>query len=70
MLRGDTTLLREAIALARAHGSRMIELRAALDLTRVEPAARDDLAAVYASFTEGFELPDLVEARDLLGVAR
>ncbi len=66
---------RQAIALAREQGARFWELRAAASLVRfwmalgdVEKAAegRRMLAEVYAWFTEGFDLPDLVEARTLL----
>jgi predicted ATPase len=62
----------EAIETARAMGSRMLELRAALSWARTAadgpgaPEARDRLARVYGTFTEGFALPDLVEARSLL----
>jgi predicted ATPase len=64
--------LREALAVARGQGARLLELRAAHDLFRLQ---RDEgrvaeaiglLAPVYASFTEGFAFPDLVEAKALL----
>ena len=51
----------------------MWEVRAAADLARLLAAkgertqARDLLAPIYGWFTEGFETPDLVEARELLG---
>ncbi|MFC7477919.1 AAA family ATPase [Dankookia sp. GCM10030260] len=63
---------RRAIEIARSQGARLFELRAARDLARLlrdlggAAAARDLLAPVYASFTEGFGFPDLVEARALL----
>lgn len=64
--------LRRAIALARAHGSRMCELRAAVTLGGIlrsvgRPGeARDLLEPSYSGFTEGHDRPDLVEARALL----
>jgi DNA-binding winged helix-turn-helix (wHTH) protein len=63
---------RRALALARATSSRSFELRAALDLVDLctDAAARskaiEDLAGTYASFTEGFDDPDLGLARALL----
>jgi predicted ATPase len=62
-----------AIALARQQGAKLWELRAAGSLARLwrdqgrQAAAHDLLAPVYASFTEGFGLPDLADARALLG---
>ena len=53
-------------------GARMSELRAATRLTRLWRAARkrpdgtDMLTGVYETFTEGFDTPDLVEARAVL----
>jgi len=53
-------------------GSRGFELRAAVDLARLLSAqqrqaeARALLAPVYGWFTEGFETPDLQEAKALL----
>ena len=50
----------------------MWELRAAMDLARLwrdrggRAQARDLLAPVYGWFTEGFDLPDLREAKLLL----
>ncbi len=61
-----------AIVVARRSGARTWELRAARDLARLwrdqgrVVEARDLLAPVYAPFTEGFDLPDLVEAKTLL----
>lgn len=63
---------RRAIAIARRMGARSWELRAAMDLARLQirrgrPAqARELLAAVHECFTEGFDTRDLVEARALL----
>jgi predicted ATPase len=50
----------------------MWELRAATSLARLwrdhgkRPAARDLLAPIYGSFTEGFDTADLKEANELL----
>jgi len=61
-----------AMDIARRQDARMLELRAARDLARLwrdqgKPRdAHDMLAPVYGWFTEGFDLPDLTEARTLL----
>jgi predicted ATPase len=61
-----------AITVARQQGAKLWELRAATGLARLRrdqgrlAEARGLLAPVYASFTEGFAFPDLVEARALL----
>ena len=61
-----------AIAEARAHGSRLFELRAANALARLWQAqgkrheARELLAPIYGWFTEGFDTKDLKEAKALL----
>jgi DNA-binding winged helix-turn-helix (wHTH) protein/tetratricopeptide (TPR) repeat protein len=60
-----------ALSIAREQGARSFELRAALcvaklDRGRRSRAALDDLRRIYASFSEGFETADLVEARRLL----
>jgi tetratricopeptide (TPR) repeat protein len=63
---------REAIALARELGTRLQELRATTRLARVlanhgrAAEARTLLAPLYASFTEGFDTRDLIEAKALL----
>ena len=50
----------------------MLELRALVSLCRVRRALgaisqeRDALTALYSEFTEGFETPDLSEARVML----
>lgn len=60
-----------AIIVARRQEARMLELRATMDLARLEaekgdPAqARERLLACMAGFTEGFETRDLREARAL-----
>jgi hypothetical protein len=64
--------LREALALAAARGERALELRAATSLARVladggrRAEARQPLADVLASFTEGFDTADVRAARALL----
>ena len=63
---------RTAIATARRQQSKACELRATTSLARLWQRqgrggeARDALAAVYGTYTEGFTMPDLVEARLLL----
>ena len=63
---------REAMDLARRHGAKAFELRATTSFGRWLQAqgraaeARDLLAPLYASFTEGFDTRDLVEAKALL----
>jgi len=65
-------LLAQATETARAHGARSLELRAALAAARLlrtlgpDDEARDRVAAAYAGFTEGFDDPDLREARAVL----
>jgi class 3 adenylate cyclase/predicted ATPase len=62
----------KAVAVAQEQGARGFELRAAVSLARLRrdqgrPAeARDLLARVYSWFTEGFDTPDLKEAKALL----
>jgi predicted ATPase len=66
------TRFQQAIAIARKHNSKGWELRAATSLARLWHSqgrgdeARAMLAGVYDTFTEGFGMPDLVEARLLL----
>jgi predicted ATPase len=63
---------RTALAIAREQGTRGYELRAATSLARLwreqgrQGEARDLLAPVYGSFTEGFDTADLKEAKRLL----
>jgi predicted ATPase len=77
--RADATVLAAALAhmdkardLARADGARSFELRAAMGRVRIcqgsehHAKALQDLAEVYAGFTEGFDTPDLQGARTLL----
>ena len=62
----------EAIETARRQGARMLELRAAVSLARLQQrqgrpqAARQALAEVYDWFTEGFDTADLKAANNLL----
>ncbi len=64
--------LSKAIALARRQGARSVELRCALSLARVRDlqgkrdAARQLLAAVCGTFSEGFDTRDWLDARALL----
>ncbi|MGC9400251.1 MAG: ATP-binding protein [Anaerolineae bacterium] len=61
-----------AIDVARAQHARLWELRATVSLARLWQAqgraaeGRDRLATVYGWFTEGFETPDLIAAREQL----
>ena len=63
----------KAIAVARRQEARSWELRAATGLARLwkrqgrTEEARELLAGVYGWFTEGFDTPDLKEAKTLLG---
>jgi len=65
-------LLEESMAVAKNQEARSLELRAAVDLARLHrdqgrhAEARDLLAPVYGWFTEGFDTPDLKEAKALL----
>jgi predicted ATPase len=62
----------KAIDVARAQGARSFELRATTSLARLwkDQGKKEDaqrrLAAIYGWFTEGFDTPDLVEAKALL----
>jgi class 3 adenylate cyclase/tetratricopeptide (TPR) repeat protein len=63
----------EAIKIAERSGAKLFELRAATTLARLwcdqgkRTEARDLLAPIYGWFTEGFDTPDLKEAKALLG---
>jgi class 3 adenylate cyclase/predicted ATPase len=65
-------LYRKALSVAEAQQAKLWELRAAASLVRLRrdqgrrAEARDLLAPVYGWFTEGFETPDLKEAKALL----
>ena len=57
----------ETIVIARASGARAFELRALVSRSRWRGAdALEALGTLHASFTEGFDAPDWVEARKLL----
>jgi DNA-binding SARP family transcriptional activator len=59
---------RLALELAREQGSPSLELRAAIGLARILDGRGnlDAVAAAYARFSEGFETPDLLDARAIL----
>jgi len=65
-------LYRKALGIARKQEAKLWELRAAVSLARLRRdqgrrgEARDLLAAVYGWFTEGFDTPDLKDAKALL----
>jgi predicted ATPase len=69
-------LYRKALSIAREQEAKMWELRAATSLARLRrdqgrrASARDLLAPVYDWFTEGFETPDLKDAKALLDELR
>jgi predicted ATPase len=69
---GVENCFRTALTIAREQGARGFELRAAISLARLLSAqgrrgeARDLLAPVCGCFTEGFDTPDLKEAKALL----
>jgi predicted ATPase len=64
--------LRRALDIARQQRARLWELHAATSLARLwhdegkRDEARELLEPVYGSFTEGFDTPDLQEAKSLL----
>jgi predicted ATPase len=64
--------LQQGIAVSRTQGARGWELRASTNLARLwrdqgqRTEARDLLAPIYRWFTEGFDTPDLKEAKSLL----
>ena len=64
--------LHKSLAMAQTQGARMIELRAATSLSRLlneerkNHEARQLLTPIYDWFTEGFDTPDLKEAKALL----
>jgi predicted ATPase len=66
------TSLQRGIAVSRTQGARGWELRASTSLARLwrdqgkRTEARDLLAPIYGWFTEGFDTPDLKEAKALL----
>ena len=66
------TCFLKAIEIARRQGAKSWELKATINLAHLwqqqgkEAAARQMLEALYSWFTEGFDTPDLIEARALL----
>jgi class 3 adenylate cyclase len=66
------TVFREALAVARRQGSKAYELRAATSLARwLGDQGRAEegctlLRPIHAAFTEGFDTPDLIDAKTLL----
>jgi predicted ATPase len=69
---GAEAWLRRATALAQSQGAKSVELRAAMNLARLwcdqgrHTEARELLVPIYDWFTEGFDMPDLREAKALL----
>jgi predicted ATPase len=69
-------LYRKALSIAAEQEAKLWELRAAVSLARLRrdhgrrAEARDLLAPVYGWFTEGFDTPDLKEAKTLLDELR
>src|SRR6516165_819566 len=65
-------LYRKALSIAREQEAKLWELRAAMSLARLrrdqgrKAEARDLLAPTYGWFTEGFDIPDLKDAKTLL----
>jgi predicted ATPase len=63
---------RRALEAARHQRAKSLELRAAIDLSRLwqrqgkRQEARQLLGEIYGSFTEGYDTPDLRDARALL----
>jgi predicted ATPase len=63
----------QALAVARRQSAKALELRAAMSLSRLyrqqgrQAEAGPLLAQIYGWFTEGFDTPDLQEAKALLG---
>jgi predicted ATPase len=59
-----------AVQLAKAQGARIWELRATMDFARLahrrRAEARTMLAEIYNGFTEGFDIADLKDAKELL----
>jgi len=62
----------QALEVARRQSTRSLELRTAMSLARLwqkqgKPTeARELLAEIYGWFTEGFDTPDLIDAKSLL----
>ena len=62
----------QAIAVAERQSAKLFQLRASVSLARLwrdqgkRPEARDLVGPIYNWFTEGFDAPDLKDARALL----
>jgi DNA-binding SARP family transcriptional activator/predicted ATPase len=69
---GAETSLRKALEIAREQSAKSLELRATMSLCRLwktkakKKLAYRELSEIYNWFTEGFDSPDLIEARQLL----
>ena len=67
-----STCYHQALEWSRRQQARLFELRAAINLAQLwrkqgkRAEARDLLAPIYGWFTEGFDAPDLKEAKALL----
>ena len=65
-----------ALEIARGQEARLLELRAATSLGQLwhcqgkASEARELLGPLYAWFTEGFDMPDLIEAKELLNALK
>jgi predicted ATPase/class 3 adenylate cyclase len=60
---------RESVEVATTFETRFVELRALTRLARLDGDAwREQLGEVYRKLTEGFDMPDLVAARQVLGL--
>jgi DNA-binding SARP family transcriptional activator len=57
--------INQALAISRRQQAKSLELRAAMSLAK-HYHEREPLAQIYAWFSEGFDTPDLIEARSLL----
>ena len=63
----------QALEVARNQSAKSLELRAAIRLTRLwqnqgkTAEARELLSEIYGWFTEGFDTPDLIDAKAMLG---
>jgi tetratricopeptide (TPR) repeat protein len=70
------TLFREAMEIAAQQEAKLLELRAAVGLARhwrsqdLTAEAHNLLTPIYGWFTEGFDAPDLIEAKELLNVLK
>ena len=71
---GAEACLLRAIDIAQKQSAKSLELRASISLGRLwsergkKAKAKKLLSEIYNWFTEGFETPDLMEARELLDV--